>query len=307
MIRFAKGHGTENDFVVLPDPDGVLDLTPARVAALCHRRRGLGADGVLRVVRWTALKDDSFPAQPGVEWFMDYRNADGGRAEMCGNGVRVYARWLADAGWLAEGPDAPLHLGTRAGVRTVRFVADGNGDDEVAVDMGPARLGGGSIATVGGCTYPGTTVDVGNPHLACVVDTPLDALDLTTPPGHDAALFPHGVNVEFVTPLRPSPRGEGEVAMRVHERGVGETRSCGTGTVAAVVAALRAAGRDSGDVIVHTPGGRLRVAVGKGTTLLQGPAVLVASGELDARWWETDGGIRTTSPAFGWEYASHDD
>ena len=112
-IPFAKGHGTENDFVVLPDPDGVLELTAARVAALCDRRRGLGADGVLRVVRWAALKDDSFPAEPGVEWFMDYRNADGGVAEMCGNGVRVYAHWLDRAGWLT-GPET-LRLGTRAG------------------------------------------------------------------------------------------------------------------------------------------------------------------------------------------------
>jgi len=272
VIHFAKGHGTENDFVVLPDPDGTLDLTPARVAALCDRRRGIGADGVLRVVRWTALKDDAFPAEPGVEWFMDYRNADGGVAEMCGNGVRVYARWLADAGWLTG---EPLRLGTRAGVRAVRF--DG---DQVAVDMGPARLGAESTATVGGATFPGTAVDVGNPHLACVTDVALDGLDLTAQPGFDAALFPRGVNVEFVSPLR-----SGQVTMRVHERGVGETRSCGTGTVAAVVAALRAAGRDAGDVVVHTPGGRLRVVVEGGTTVLQGPAVLVASGELDPGWW----------------------
>ena len=275
MIRFAKGHGTENDFVVLPDPDGVLDLTPARVAALCDRRRGVGADGVLRVVRWTALKDDSFPAEPGVEWFMDYRNADGGLAEMCGNGVRVYARWLADAGWLPEGPAEPLRLGTRAGVREVRFAGA-----DVAVDMGPARIGRASTATVGDRDFAGLAVDVGNPHLACVTDAALEALDLTVQPGHDEALFPRGVNVEFVSPLQG-----GEVAMRVHERGVGETRSCGTGTVAAVVAALRAAGRETGDVAVRTPGGRLRVVVEDGTTVLQGPAVLVASGELDPHWW----------------------
>ena len=279
MIRFAKGHGTENDFVVLPDPDGALDLTAARVAALCDRRRGLGADGVLRVIRWAALKDDAFPAQPGVEWFMDYRNADGGLAEMCGNGVRVYARWLADAGWLPEGPSAPLRLGTRAGVREVRFTdADGGGD--VAVDMGSARLGRQSVATVDGHAFPGTAVDVGNPHLACVTDAALDALDLTAPPRYDTVLFPHGVNVEFVSPLRG-----GQVTMRVHERGVGETRSCGTGTVAAVVAALRAAGRETGDVTVRTPGGRLRVVVEGATTVLQGPAVIVASGELDPGWW----------------------
>jgi diaminopimelate epimerase len=272
MIRFSKGHGTENDFVVLPDPDGVLDLTAAGVAALCDRRRGLGADGVLRVVRWTALKDDRFPAEPGVEWFMDYRNADGGVAEMCGNGVRVYARWLADAGWVDGGA---LQIGTRAGVRGVRFVGD-----EVAVDMGPARVGRPSTAVVAGREFPGVAVDVGNPHLACVTDAALDALDLTVAPEHDGALFPRGVNVEFVSPLGPDG-----VSMRVHERGVGETRSCGTGTVAAVVAALRAAGRDAGEVAVRTPGGRLRVTVDAGTTVLQGPAVLVASGELDPGWW----------------------
>jgi diaminopimelate epimerase len=272
-IAFAKGHGTENDFVVLPDPDGELDLTAARVAALCDRRRGLGADGVLRVVRWTALKDDTFPAEPGVEWFMDYRNADGSIAEMCGNGVRVFAHWLDRAGWLAAG-DTPA-VGTRAGVRGVRVTADG-----VSVDMGPARVGVSSNAQVGGRTFGGTAVDVGNPHLACVTGVALDTLDLTAEPAFDRALFPHGVNVEFVSPVR-----DGRVAMRVHERGVGETRSCGTGTVAAVVAALRAAGGTTGDVEVDTPGGRLRVTVDHDTTVLHGPAVLVASGELDASWW----------------------
>ena len=276
-IPFAKGHGTENDFVVLPDPDGELELTAARVAALCDRRRGLGADGVLRVVRWTALKDDAFPAQPGVEWFMDYRNADGGVAEMCGNGVRVYAHWLDRAGWLT-GPEV-LRLGTRAGIREVRFPGDG-----VAVDMGPARVGPGSSADVGGRAYAGVAVDVGNPHLACVTDVALHALDLTAEPGYDRALFPNGVNVEFVSPVR-----DGRVAMRVHERGVGETRSCGTGTVAAVVAALRAAGATTGDVDVRTPGGHLRVTVGDDTTVLHGPAVLVASGELDRDWWSALG------------------
>jgi diaminopimelate epimerase len=283
MIRFAKGHGTGNDFVVLPDPAGTLELTPARVVALCDRRRGLGADGVLRVVRWAALKDDAHPAEPGAEWFMDYRNADGGLAEMCGNGVRVYARWLAEAGWLPEGPATPLRLGTRAGVREVRFAGGGPADD-IAVDLGPATIGPASTATVRGRVFAGTAVDLGNPHLACVTDTPLDALDLTAQPGVDPALFPHGVNVEFVSPLRG-----GEVAVRVHERGVGETRSCGTGTVAAVLASLRAAGATTGAVGVCTPGGRLRVIVADDTTVLQGSAVLVASGELDPRWWDRAG------------------
>ncbi len=274
-MRFSKGHGTENDFVLLPDPDGELDLTPARVAALCDRRRGIGADGVLRVVRWAALHDGPAP-EPGVEWFMDYRNADGSIAEMCGNGVRVYARYLEHAGWL---PGTELRLGTRGGVRTVRVRGD-----EVSVDMGPAAVGEESTASVDGQAFAGVAVDVGNPHLACVTDVPLQGLDLTRPPGHDPALFPHGVNVEFVTPLGQVGDVD-EVAMRVHERGVGETRSCGTGTVAAVVAVLRHAGRDTGTVTVQAPGGRLRVSVEGGTTILHGPAVLVAHGELTPSWW----------------------
>jgi diaminopimelate epimerase len=270
-VRFSKGHGTENDFVVLPDPDGRLDLTPATVAALCDRRRGVGGDGVLRVVRWAALGEGPEPV-PSVEWFMDYRNADGSVAEMCGNGVRVFARYLEHAGWL---PAAETSIGTRAGVRTVRVAGD-----EISVDMGPATVGEQSTASVDGQAYAGIAVDVGNPHLACVTDTAIGGLDLTNPPGHDPALFPHGVNVEFVSPLEGD-----EVVMRVHERGVGETRSCGTGTVAAVVAALRHAGRDTGTVAVHAPGGRLRVTVDERTTVLHGPAVLVAHGELAPEWW----------------------
>jgi diaminopimelate epimerase len=281
-VQFSKGHGTENDFVMLPDPDGRLDLTPARVAALCDRRRGLGADGVLRVVRWAALGAPDKPGGaersgpepvPGVEWFMDYRNADGSLAEMCGNGVRVFARYLEHAGWL---PGAETPIGTRAGVRTVRVTGE-----EISVDMGPATVGGPSTAIVDGHAFAGVAVDVGNPHLACVTDAAIDGLDLTRPPGHDPTLFPRGVNVEFVSPVD----AHGEVVMRVHERGVGETRSCGTGTVAAAVAALRHAGRATGAVAVQTPGGRLRVTVDEHTTVLHGPAVLVAHGELTRGWW----------------------
>ena len=266
-IPFTKGHGTQNDFVVLPDPDGTLDLTAARVAAVCDRRRGLGADGVLRVVRWAALKDDSFPAEPGVEWFMDYRNADGSAAEMCGNGVRVYAHWLDRAGWLPEAD--VLRLGTRAGAREVRFTGDG-----VAVDMGPARVGPPSTAEVAARAFEGTAVDVGNPHLACVTDVALDVLDLTVAPRYDRALFPDGVNIEFVTPVR-----DGRVAMRVHERGVGETRSCGTGAAAAALATRFWAGDRGDSWTVDVPGGRLRVRMLADQQVeLAGPAVLVADG-----------------------------
>ncbi|MCW2632666.1 MAG: diaminopimelate epimerase [Pseudonocardia sp.] len=271
-MRFAKGHGTENDFVLLLDADGRLDLTPERVRALCERRGGLGADGVLRVVRASAVGE---PAQDGVEWFMDYRNSDGSTAEMCGNGARVFARYLAECGLVGGGA---LLLGTRGGVRRVWFTDDGL----ISVDMGPARIGVPSTATVDGRAFDGVEVDLGNPHLACVTEVALDSLDLAVPPGRDPALFPHGVNVEFVTAIV-----DGEVSMRVHERGAGETRSCGTGTVAAVVAALRHAGQEAGSCVVHTPGGRLHVSVTRETTTLTGPAVIVAQGELDSRWWES--------------------
>ncbi|HEX7660279.1 MAG TPA: diaminopimelate epimerase [Pseudonocardiaceae bacterium] len=275
-VRFVKGHGTQNDFVLLPDPDGALDLTEARVRALCDRQRGLGADGVLRVVR---AANTGLPGAHSVEWFMDYRNADGSIAEMCGNGVRVFARYLVDNGLAKPGEFA---VGTRAGVRPVTVHDDGT----VTVEMGPARILGRSVAAVSGHQIPGVAVDVGNPHLACVLDAlgGLDALDLGKAPGHDAALFPRGVNVEFIDPVEP-----GRVRMRVHERGVGETRSCGTGTVAAVAAVLYLAGRDSGESIVDVPGGRVRVTIAPGESTLTGPAVFVASGEIDAQWWARTG------------------
>nr|WP_156893648.1 diaminopimelate epimerase [Actinokineospora enzanensis] len=270
-IAFCKGHGTENDFVLLPDPDGDLDLTDNRVRALCDRRRGLGADGVLRVVRTKALRD----APAGIDgdvWFMDYRNADGSVAEMCGNGVRVFARYLRDAG-LAEGPEIPV--GTRSGMRPA--TVDGAG--MVTVDMGRVRVTGRSTATVGGVAFAGLGIDVGNPHLACVVDG-VEPLDLTVQPGFDGAVFPNGVNLEFVQPIGPD-----EVRMRVHERGVGETRSCGTGTVAAAAAHLDARGQGTGTVTVHIPGGTVRVSITDDGSTLTGPAVFVAQGEISDDWW----------------------
>jgi diaminopimelate epimerase len=266
-IPFRKGHGTQNDFVLLPDPDGELDLTEARVRALCDRRRGLGADGVLRVVRTKAVSD----APAGVDgdvWFMDYRNADGSVAEMCGNGVRVFARHLVEHG-LVDAAEFPV--GSRAGVRTATVRPDG----EVTVEMGPVRLLAKSTATVGGRAYEGVGVDVGNPHLACATDD-VDGLDLTAQPAFDAEAFPHGVNIEFI-----APAGPGAIRMRVHERGVGETRSCGTGTVAAAAAALGG----EGELTVHIPGGTVRVTITATGSTLTGPAEFVADGEISDEWW----------------------
>jgi diaminopimelate epimerase len=278
-IPFRKGHGTENDFVLLPDPDGALELTEARVRALCDRHRGLGADGVLRVVRTAAL-GERVDAPPAAEWFMDYRNADGSIAEMCGNGVRVFARYLVEAGLVGAGE---LVVATRGGPKRVWFEPAGGADlPDVGVAMGAVGLLGGSVATVAGRRFPGLVVDVGNPHLACVTEVPLDELDLRDAPGYDPAVFPAGVNVEFVSPAR-----DGVTRMRVYERGVGETRSCGTGTVAAAAAALRHDGRSDGVLTVRVPGGRVRVELTGGAATLTGPAVLVAAGELSADWWRS--------------------
>ncbi|MEV6875016.1 diaminopimelate epimerase [Amycolatopsis sp. NPDC051128] len=271
-IEFLKGHGTQNDFVLLPDATGRLELTETRVAALCDRRRGLGADGVLRVVRAAALGVPS-----DGEWFMDYRNADGSIAEMCGNGVRVFARHLVDSGLATEGE---FVIGTRAGDRPVVV----HPDRSVTVHMGPATITGASVTVVAGRPFSGVAVDVGNPHLVSLLDDDVAGLDLRDQPDFDHDLFPHGVNLEFVNRL-----GEGALRMRVHERGVGETRACGTGTVAAVAAAFHLAGTDTGVSTVDLPGGRVEVTVSRGASTLSGPAEIVARGEIDEAWWAAAG------------------
>lgn len=271
-IEFLKGHGTENDFVLLPDPTGAVDLTPSRVRVLCDRRGGLGADGVLRVVPG-ALVSDPPPGTSPDEWFMDYRNADGSVAELCGNGARVFARYLTDAGLVS---DREFRIGSRSGPRAVRCNEDGS----VTVEMGQVQRNGKSTVTVGGAAFSGLVVDLGNPHLACVTEVAVEQLDLSVPPGHDPATFPHGVNVEFINVL-----SAGHLRMRVHERGVGETRSCGTGTVAALAAALDAQHQDTGAAEVQVSGGRLHVEITRDGSMLTGPAVLVARGRLALDWW----------------------
>ncbi|MEU8213711.1 diaminopimelate epimerase [Micromonospora sp. NPDC049044] len=275
-MEFTKGHGTGNDFVLLPDPDGQLDLTPELVAALCDRRRGIGADGVLRVVR-AAKHPDGAGLAGEAEWFMDYWNADGSFAEMCGNGARVFVRYLLDTG-LATPAGAALPVATRAGV--VRALVEG---DAVSVEMRRPRVYDSSTATLGGLTLSGAAVDIGNPHLVCVLPAgvELSALDLTVAPGFDPAVFPHGVNVEFIVAGDRVDGTDAHSLMRVYERGSAETLSCGTGACAVGAVALRDAGRDTGVVAVDVPGGRLTVTVTETSCWLSGPAVLVATGEVN--------------------------
>lgn len=283
---FGKGHGTQNDLVLLPDVDAALSLTPQRVAALCDRRRGLGADGVLRITTASAAVAvgvlDRLP--DGVDagdWYMDYRNADGSIAQMCGNGVRVFAHYLRASGM--ESRDEFV-VGSMAGPRTVTLHHADATNADVTVDMGKANRLGSGAAVVGGRRLRGLAIDVGNPHLACVdpqlSGDELAALDIAAPVEFDPAQFPDGVNVEVLTAAT-----DGVVRMRVHERGVGETRSCGTGTVAAAVAALADAGADTGTLTVRVPGGDVVVTITDATSYLRGPSVLVAHGEVSEAWW----------------------
>ncbi|HET7530530.1 MAG TPA: diaminopimelate epimerase [Mycobacteriales bacterium] len=260
-MQFVKGHGTCNDFVLLPPGEGPDELTAALVRALCDRRAGVGADGVLRVVRSIDAAD--------VRWFMDYRNADGSEAEMCGNGIRVFARYLVDAGYEQPGR---LRIATRAGVRDVDVPVAG----DVTVDMGVAERLTDAKVVISGVTHDGHGWSMGNPHLVVLDVDDLDAVDLAEPPVVDpAGAYPGGVNVEVVRRA-----GDRHIAMRVHERGVGETMSCGTGACAAAVAAMDAAGQRTW-YDVDLPGGRLRVDWREtGEVLLTGPAVLVAEGSV---------------------------
>jgi diaminopimelate epimerase len=284
LMRFAKGHGTGNDFVILPDPDGELAVTPALVRALADRRFGIGGDGVLRVVRAAKHPEAApyarqaspaglaqVPARDDAEWFMDYHNADGSVAEMCGNGVRVFALYLRESG-LAD--TDTLTLATRSGLVTA--VLSG---DEVTVDMVPPVLGPPSVATVSGQPYAGTSCSVGNPHLVCPVPK-LSTMDLSVAPSVDPGVFPDGANVEFIVPGPMVPEADLHYHMRVYERGSAETLSCGSGACAVAAVVLGAAGSPNGRVAVDVPGGRLLVTLHEGRCQLTGAAAIVAYGEV---------------------------
>jgi diaminopimelate epimerase len=277
---WLKGHGTENDFVLLPDPDGTVhgDLPPRLVRALCHRRRGIGADGVLRVVRTQAYAEREPSAERvagDTEWFMDYRNSDGSVSEMCGNGVRVFARYLVEEG-IVDCVD-PLPIGTRSGVKTAHFGSDGL----ITVDMGPGELQGDVEVSVGPRSWKASRISMGNPHAVVMVDDLADAGPLLESPAYDPSDFPQGVNVEFVREVAAR-----HVAMRVYERGSGETRSCGTGACAAALAA--AAVEDAGRPQVwrvDVPGGSLYVHwLENGHVELGGPAALGVRGRVEPAW-----------------------
>ncbi|MFT4135530.1 diaminopimelate epimerase [Microbacterium sp.] len=278
-LPFTKGHGTGNDFVIVPDPEGAVHLSDSQVAALCDRRFGIGADGILRVVRSAALPEGA--ATPDAEWFMDYRNADGSAAEMCGNGIRVFARYLLDAGLATLPEGATLPIGTRNGTLGVTRSPLG-----FEVDLGPFRIDETETLVRArglGVALPGLGVDVGNPHVVVALpsDDRLDGLDLTVEPVMEPAPAA-GANIEFVVPADPLvTAGVGGIRMRVFERGVGETLSCGTGVAAAALAVRHWAGPAAPERwSIEVPGGTLGVRTVGDRVLLSGPAALVFSGQV---------------------------
>lgn len=282
-IPFVKGHGTGNDFVLLPNPTGALSVTAPLVRALCDRRRGLGADGVLVVARTEAHAEVADLSEI-APWFMDYRNADGSVAQMCGNGARVFVAHLVEDGLADTGS---FHIATRGGARRVTVAKNG----AISIDMGVAAfldrddIRVRPVDTALDTAAPALGVLMPNPHAVTWVDDVHAAGALhATPSVFPAEAYPEGVNVEFVRVL-----AEDHVQMRVFERGVGETLSCGTGACAAAVATRRRAGAgpDGRRIRVDVPGGTLGVTWhDDGSVELDGPTQVVARGEIDPNWWE---------------------
>ncbi|MBO3129221.1 diaminopimelate epimerase [Dermatophilus congolensis] len=276
---FTKGHGTQNDFVLIPDLDGTRGLAPDQVRRLADRRAGIGGDGVIRVVPTALCGEPEIEALAGqAEWFMDYRNADGTPAEMCGNGTRVFAAYLRRERLVTENS---YMIATRAGIKRIgvegAVYSTGLGQYTLTAQSEFEAQGFDARVSVPGFEgLAGVSVDMGNPHtvvmLPCEVDLP--AVDLSAAPVV-TPLPEHGTNVELVQVIGP-----GHLQMRVFERGVGETRSCGTGAAAAAVAAMLCSGEDGANQWrVDVPGGSLHVAVGADRQVtLSGPAELIADG-----------------------------
>ena len=278
-LEFTKMHGLGNDFIVIDDRASELDFEPDAVTWLCDRHFGIGGDGLILVRPATAQDAD---------YFMLYYNADGTTAEMCGNGVRCFAKYLVDNG-LVTGDR--LSAQTLGGVREIDVARDAHGRFEVAtVDMGepillpaliPTTLPGedsvvAAPLTIAGETWAVTCVSMGNPHAIIWVDD-VDAAPVTTvgPLIETDPAFPKKTNVEFA-----SVTAEGLIRLRVWERGVGETLACGTGACAAVVAASLAGLVDRA-AAVELPGGELVVRWGEdGHVYMSGPAETVFTGTI---------------------------
>lgn len=259
-IQFTKGHGTGNDFVLVLDKVGQLDLSEAEIRKICDRNFGIGADGLIVVRPTKGSEVESLLAEePEANWFMDYRNRDGSKAEMCGNGIRVFARYLLEHS-LAEIPQgSTLPVATRAGIKDLTQTATG-----FAVDLGPWKLSEEEVLVRAQglqVARPGLHVNLGNPHVVVALADldELENLDLHRAPSLDP-FSDSGANVEFVVPGDPLvEEGVASLTMRVHERGVGETLSCGTGVAASAIAIRHWAGGTQNNWRVYVPGGELAV------------------------------------------------
>ena len=259
-VLATYGHGTENDFVIIFDPQEKITITREITAALCNRDSGIGADGLIRI------------AKRNGKWFMDYRNADGSIAEMCGNGIRVMARYLVVNGHQKEGI---FPIDTRDGLKHLKVPLNG----DITVNMGQLTIEDEEVfVKVGSQTWDAYDISIGNPHAVVFVESIADAGDLKqTPQVSPADAYPDGVNVEFV-----EFSGDRELRMRVFERGVGETKSCGTGTCAvALAASLKRGERLPAKWVIYPPGGRLEVEIDShSNATLTGPAVLISEHDI---------------------------
>ncbi|KZC96015.1 MULTISPECIES: diaminopimelate epimerase [Clavibacter] len=284
-LQFTKGQGTGNDFVLYADPAGEIQLTDTQVQALCDRHFGIGGDGTIRAVLSSRIPEGqaALAEDPDAEWFMDYRNADGSPAEMCGNGIRVFTLFLIENGLIELPPGRTVPIGTRAGVREVQRSGSG-----FQVDLGRWALAGGEPLVRAKdlqVARPGLGIDVGNPHVVVALSSEdeLAQADLGFVPQLDPEPA-GGVNVELVVPADPLVvDGIGHITMRVHERGSGETLSCGTGAVAAALATRHWAGAAAPHQWrVQVPGGVLGVRMFPAEdgehVGLSGPAELVFDG-----------------------------
>lgn len=260
-LHLTKHHALGNDFLVLLDPDGDVPFGLEMARVLCDRHRGVGADGIIHA--------RSGPDPADVT--MTLRNADGGVAEMSGNGIRCLAQAVVDAA-MAKGPE--MAVSTGGGLRQVTVEDETEpGVRRVSVDMGPAALGPDQPQECLGRRV--RTVDLGNPHLVLLGPDPREVEVSELGPRMEA-LTPGGINVEFVM-VGP---GKDELSMRVWERGVGETLACGTGACAAGAAA-HSWGLVGTNVTVHQPGGPADVELRPDTVVLSGPTRRIARIEVD--------------------------
>ena len=263
FVEYVKGHGTKNDFVIIEDLKDELVFTSDQIKEICDRATGIGADGILRVVK------------PNGQYFMDYRNADGSIAEMCGNGARVFGLYLKDRKLVDK---ETFTISTRAGDVKIHVKSP----DEITVTMNGAKIRSNAVEiTNNSKKYVATGVDAPNPHAVVFVNDLTEIGELKTAPLHfPPDEFKSGVNVEFVKKISDT-----HVQMRVFERGSGETLSCGTGACAVAAVLRKLVDNQSDQFQIDVKGGTLLIKFVDDKIEMTGPAVLESSGVLKESWY----------------------